>query len=208
MRGIIVMSEKKLLFSELERKDEFGKSKAVCAITIQHILSSDQVEIMDSVSTMEAQISVYADSVWTIVDLKLEDDLNYDFIQAAQLCKKYLELVRASMEELALVLTVTSLGNYDYFITGVNGAWSHHTEELYERSNVLRLMFVKECFWGYHEDMEEIIEETAMEFSERKLYVSRKLIPAIKEVGGSDKECIDFLRENTLRILGTEDNCS
>ena len=119
------MEKSRVLFEALEGKDELGTPKSACFLTVQRIISEEDTEVILSVGTQDAEVSVYSTPLWMIVDLRFEDRLDYDYLQFAQVCMEYLELAKDSdTEPLSLVLSLTPLGEYNYFVTGVSGAWN------------------------------------------------------------------------------------
>ena len=167
------MEKNRVLFEALEGRDELGTPKAACSLTIQRIISEEDTEVILSVGTQDAEVSVYSTPLWMIVDLRFEDRLDYDYLQFAQVCMEYLELANDSENELlSLVLSLTPLGEYNYFVTGVSGAWNFQPDTPDGEYNTIRFIFIKECFGVYEltdEAMEDMIEEAGleMEFDER-----------------------------------------
>lgn len=166
------MEMNRTLFEELEGRDELGTSKAACSLTIQRIIEDD-TEVVQSVSTQYAVVSVYSTPLWMTVDLRFEDRLDYDYLQFSQVCMEYQELANDSeAEPLSLVLSLTPFGEYNYFVVGVNGAWNFQLDKPDGECNTIRFIFMKECFGVYElseEAMEEMIEEAVqeMELDER-----------------------------------------
>lgn len=167
------MEKNRVLFEALEGRDELGIPKAACSLTIQRIIAEDDTEVVQSVSTQDAEVSVYSTPLWMIIDLCFEDRLDYGYLQFAQVCMEYLELVNDSENEpLSLVLSLTPLGEYNYFVTGVSGAWNFQPDSPDGECNTIRFIFIKECFGVYElmdEAIEDMIEEAGqeMEFNER-----------------------------------------
>lgn len=87
------------MFEALEGRDELGTPKAACSLTIQRIIAEEDTEVILSVGTQDAEVSVYSTLLWIIVDLRFEDRLDYDYLQFAQVCMEYLELVNDSENE-------------------------------------------------------------------------------------------------------------
>ena len=167
------MKKNRVLFEALEGRDELGTPKAACSLTIQRIIAEDDTEVVRSVSTQDAEVSVYSTPLWMIVDLRFEDRLDYDYLQFAQVCMEYLELANDSdTEPLSLLLSLTPLGEYNYFVTGVSGACNFQPDSPDGECNTIRFIFIKECFGVYEltdEAMEDMIEEAGqeLEFDER-----------------------------------------
>lgn len=161
------MEMNRTLFEEIEGRDELGTPKAACSLTIQRMISEDDTEVVQSVSTQDAVVSVYSTPLWMTVDLRFEDRLDYDYLQFSQVCMEYQALANDSeAEPLSMVLSLTPLGEYNYFIVGVNGAWNFQPDKPDGECNTLRFIFIKECFGVYEltdEAMEEMIEEAGQE---------------------------------------------
>lgn len=106
------MEKNRVLFEALEGRDELGSPKADCSLTIQRIVLEEDTEVIMSVGTQDVEVSVYSTPLWMIVDLRFEDRLDYDYLQFAQVCMEYLELVNESENEpLSLVLSSRHLEN-------------------------------------------------------------------------------------------------
>ena len=54
------MEKNRVLFEALEGRDELGIPKAACSLTIQRIIAEDDTEVVQSVSTQDAEVSVYS----------------------------------------------------------------------------------------------------------------------------------------------------
>ena len=101
----------------LEGKDESGAARAVCNVSIRKAVSETEWETVEEKSTLEAVVLVCVTAVWVAVDLEFEDRLDYDYLQMAQVCMDYADIVRvreADGELADLVLALTPIGEYDY----------------------------------------------------------------------------------------------
>lgn len=75
------MEMNRTLFEEIEGRDELGTPKAACSLTIQRMISEDDTEVVQSVSTQDAEVSICSTPLWMTVDLRFEDRLDYDYLQ-------------------------------------------------------------------------------------------------------------------------------
>ena len=160
------MRNERDLVSLIEGNDESGKPKAACCVMIQGYERESEPEEVTSFCTMEAVVSITMTDLWSVVDLTFEDDIDYDLIQMWQVCEEYSKLVQEEEKRVSLVLSVTPLGDYDFFMVGMGGFWSLIAQEPGLGCNGLRFMFMKERFGVYElsdKEMEIMIEEAALE---------------------------------------------
>ena len=151
----------------LEGKDETGASRAVCNVSIRKAVSETEWETISEKNTMDAVVSVYATDVWLAVDLEFEDRLDYDYLQMAQVCMDYLDMVRvgeADNGQADLVLALTPIGEYDFVLVGRNGFWSFMPERPDGYCNTIRFIFPREQVGMYElseSGVEQMIAEVA-----------------------------------------------
>lgn len=160
------MRNERDLVSLIEGNDESGKPKAACCVMIQGYERENEPEEVTSFCTTEAVVSIMTTDLWSVVDLTFEDDLDYDLIQMWQVCKEYSKLVQEEEKRVSLVLSVTPLGNYDFFMVGMGGGWSLLADEPGMGCNGIRFMFLKDRFGVYElsdKEMKIMIEEAALE---------------------------------------------
>ena len=159
------MEHEKDYFSAVERRDELGTSRAACSLTIQRTVDELQAEVIQSVATMDAEVSICSTALWVVVDLKFEDNLDFEYLQMAQVCLDYAKLQKEEAESLSLVLSITPLGEYDFFLVGVEGMWCFQSDKPDGVCNTIRFVFMKQYFGAYEltaEAMEQMILETGM----------------------------------------------
>ncbi len=149
----------------LEGRDETGAAKAICNVSIQKWNGTDWETIAER-NTMGAVVWVYVTDVWLAVDLEFEDRLDWDYLQMAQVCQEYAEMTRVGrLDEVmpaGMVLTLASIGDYDYVFIGRNGFWSFMPDRAEGYCRVIRFVFLKEqC--GIYELMESSVEQMIKE---------------------------------------------
>lgn len=131
-------------------------------------------EVCGAVYLSDAVLSVRFTSDFAVVDLCFEDCVDYGYLLAEELCRKYDALVDA--EDLdgktmvySLVLSVVPKGEYDTFIVGLDGIWSFTSEKPGGMCHIIRLVFAREKFGVYEfgkEAVENMIGEVIQEVKE------------------------------------------
>lgn len=163
------MEYEKDYISAVEGVDELGNARAVCSLTLQRSVDELQSEVIQSVATMDAEIFIFFTNLWVAVDLKFEDNLDFDYLQMAQVCMDYAKFQKEEAESMSLVLAITPLGEYDFFLVGVEGIWCFQSDKPEGICNTIRFIFMKQCFGTYElttEAMEQMILEAGMENEE------------------------------------------
>lgn len=163
------MEYEKNYISAVEGVDELGNARAVCSLTIQRPIDGLQSEVIQSVATMDAEVSICFTKLWVTVDLKFEDNLDFDYLQMSQVCLDYAKLQEEEAESMSLVLAITPLGEYDFFLVGVEGIWCFQSDKPEGICNTIRFIFMKQCFGTYElttKAMEQMILEAGMENEE------------------------------------------
>lgn len=149
------------LLKKMEGKDVTGIPKAVCNVSIQRSVAGQELEVVDSAFTMDAEVLFCITKEWVVVDLCFEDHLSYSLFQMVQTCKRYTEAVptEAEAEDAlpVLVLSMAPLGEYEQFAIGRNGFWSLMARELEDYCDTIRFIFPREQF-GVFELEEEAVE--------------------------------------------------
>ena len=151
----------------LEGRDETGAARAVCNVSIRKAVSETEWETVEEKSTLEAVVSVCVTAVWVAVDLEFEDRLDYDYLQMAQVCMDYSDMVRvgdADNGQADLVLALSPIGEYDYALIGRNGFWSLMPERADGYCHMIRFIFLKEqcgIFELTENSVEQMIAEVA-----------------------------------------------
>lgn len=160
------MEQKRLeILQMLEGKDEAGAARAVCNVSIRKAVSETEWENVEEKSTLEAVVSVCVTAVWVAVNLEFEDRLDYDYLQMAQVCMDYSDMVRvgeADNGQADLVLALTPIGEYDYVLIGRNGFWSFMPERPDGYCNTIRFIFPREQV-GMYELSESGVEQMVAE---------------------------------------------
>lgn len=131
-------------------------------------------EVCGAVYMSDAVLSVSFTSDFAVVGLRFEDCVDFDFLRAEDLCRKYDDLADAgSLEgekmDYSLVLSVVPKGEYDTFIVGLDGIWSFVSEKPGGVCHTIRLVFAREKFGAYEfgkETVEDMIGEVIQEVKE------------------------------------------
>ena len=145
-----MMRSEKEIFELLEGIIAEEKSSVACGITIQRMKSEAEPEAIRTAFSLEAAIKSHITELWTVVDVVFDDCLHYDYLQMLAVCEDYVELQKGKpLERMSLVLTLTPLGEYDFFFAGVDGFWAYYTDKATEPCHGLRFIFWKEQFAGY-----------------------------------------------------------
>lgn len=148
----------------LEGRDETGAVRAICNLSIQQWSGEEWVTIAER-NTVGAFVSVYATNVWLAVDLEFEDRLDFDYLQMAQVCMDYSDMVRvgeADNGQADLMLALTPIGEYDYVLIGRNGFWSFMPERPDGYCNTIRFIIPREQV-GMYELSESGVEQMVAE---------------------------------------------
>jgi len=151
------MRTEKEFFELINESHKEEGAMFVCGVSIQRMISETEAEVVRSAFSMDASIRIHVTNIWTVVDVIFEDYLNYDYLQILDVCNDYIQRQGNSLQEpLSLVLTVTPLGDYDFFLSGVDGFWSYYTEEPTELVHGLRFIFQHDQIAGYELDSETV----------------------------------------------------
>ena len=170
------MEENRDLFEAIEGVDENGEARAVCCLMIEKKFQDTNVspEIQKIAYMMDARVTVSLTSDFAVVDLTFDSYVDYDYIQAGDLCKEYTAMTDARYlaedSELSLVLSITAKGDYEFFWMGMDAAWSFMPERPEGMCNIIRLIFIREKFGAYafgEEAVRQIIEDAAEEVEEQ-----------------------------------------
>lgn len=117
-------------------------------------------EVCGSVYLSDAVLSVGFTNDFVLVDLQFEDCVDFEYLQAGELCREYGVLTNAEKTGqvgYSLVLSVVPKGEYDVFFVGIDGAWCFVSENPGEISRGIRLVFAREKF-GVYEFGEKAVE--------------------------------------------------
>lgn len=111
----------------------------------------------------DAVLSVRFTGDFVVVDLRFGDCMDFEYLQAGELCRKYEVLAEGRDAEgermdYSLVLSVVPKGEYDVFFVGLDGMWSFVSEEPEGICHIIRLVFAREKVGGY-EFGEKMVEE-------------------------------------------------
>lgn len=168
-----MMQDELELMRAVEGVDATGNAKAVCCVLIQKRDTDLEPETISSACTMDAVLSICTTDVWAVVDLQFEEELDYDLLQMTQVCEDYVDLVKerdgSDKKQLSLVLSITPVGEYDFFLIGMDGFWSLMPVEPGGECSILWFIFLQERFGAYElsaETIEKMIAEVTEELEE------------------------------------------
>lgn len=111
----------------------------------------------------DAVLAIRFKGDFVVVDLRFGDCVDFEYLQAGELCRKYEVLAEGRDAEgermdYSLVLSVVPKGEYDVFFVGLDGVWSFVSEEPGGICHIIRLVFAREKVGGY-EFGEKMVEE-------------------------------------------------
>lgn len=165
------------IFQEVEGIDESGEARALSCLMIEKRFADASAApvVRDLVYMQDACVSISLTSDFAVVDLAFENHVDYEYLQAGELCRKYTtntdvrSLAVNTDGELSLVLSVTPKGEYDLFLMGMDAAWCFMPKKPEELCSVIRLIFLREKFGVYEftkEAVEKMIEEVGEELED------------------------------------------
>ena len=169
------MEELRDFFRKIEGIDESGEARALSCLMIEK-REGDAPVIRDLVHMQDACVSVSMTSDFAVVDLAFENHIDYEYLQAGELCRGYMAMTDVGMpaesegELLSLVLSVVPKGEYDLFLMGMDAAWCFMPKEPDGLCSVIRLIFLREKLGVYEfteEAVERMIEEVGKELEEQ-----------------------------------------
>lgn len=154
-----------------------GKGKEVDEGALAEMWSGDQgyePEVCGAVYMSDVALSLRFTGDFAVVDLCFEDCVDFDYLRAGELCRKYDglaegEILEGEKMDYSLVLSVVPEGEYDTFFVGLDGVWSFVSEKPEGICHIIRLVFAREKFGVYEfgkEAVEELIGEVMEEVKE------------------------------------------
>lgn len=159
------MEDMENIYQRVAGTDENGEANAICCLMIEKRQEGGSTEpaVQELVYMLDACVTVSFTGDFAVVDLIFEDNLDYEYLQAGELCRRYSDMadVRCLADhvegELSLVLSLAAKGEYEVFLTGLDAAWCIMPREPEGMCSVIRLIFMSGKF-GVYEFQKEAIE--------------------------------------------------
>jgi hypothetical protein len=177
------MEDMENIYQRVVGTDENGEARAICCLMIEKRQERDGVGpvVQELAYMLDACVAVSFTEDFAVVDLFFEDNLDYEYLQAGELCQRYSDMadVRCLADyadgELSLVLSLVAKGEYEVFLTGLDAAWSFMPQEPEGVCSVIRLIFMRGKF-GVYEFVKEVMEGMIGE--------------TVEEVENVDEDCV------------------
>lgn len=151
-------------FSKFCGRDEDGDSKAICTLQVASVdTETGEIKEIDAVSVLNSEIAIDIAKDIVTIDVKFENYLDFEYLQAGELCLRYKE--KHSNQEYdpdaALLLTITEAGEYESFLIGQDAMWAFTSEKPEDRNHMIRFWFLKDNFIIYklsEQEIERVVE--------------------------------------------------
>ena len=171
-------------FSKFCGRDEDGDSKALCTLQVASVdIETNEIKEIDAVSVLNSEVAIDIGKDIVTIDVKFENHLDFEYLQAGELCLKYKEKHSNQEydEDVTLLLTITECGEYANFLIGQEAMWAFTSEKPEDRNHMIRFWFLKDNFIIYRlsdQEIEKVVEQVGEE-----VY--------LEELGGSHAAIID-----------------
>ena len=157
-------------FSKFCGRDEDGDSKVICTLQVASVdTETGEIKEIDAVSVLNSEIAIDIAKDIITIDVKFEDYLDFEYLQAGELCIQYKE--KHSKQEydegVTLLLTITESGEYANFLIGQDAMWAFTSEKPEDRNHMIRFWFIKDNFIIYRladQEIERVVEQVGQEF--------------------------------------------
>lgn len=146
-------------FSKFCGRDEDGDSKAICTLQVASVdIETKDIKEIDAVSVLNSEIAIDIGKDIVTIDVKFEDYLDFEYLQAGELCVQYKEKYsRQEYDENAtLLLTIMECGEYADFLIGQDAMWAFTSEKPEDRNYIIRFWFLMDNFIIYRLSEQEI----------------------------------------------------
>ena len=156
-------------FSKFCGRDEDGDSKAICTLQIASVdIETKDIKEIDAVSVLNSEIAIDIGKDIVTIDVKFEDYLDFEYLQAGELCVQYKEKHSRQEydENVTLLLTIMECGEYADFLIGQDAMWAFTSEKPENRNHMIRFWFLKNNFIIYRLSDQEI-ERVATQICEQ-----------------------------------------
>lgn len=168
------MEDMENIYQRVVGTDENGEAKAICCLMIEKRQEGTGAGpvVQELAYMLDACVAISITCDFAVVDLVFEDNQDYEYLQAGELCRRYSDMadVRCLADhadgELSLVLSLVAKGEYEAFVTGLDAAWCFMSRVPEGVCSVIRLIFLREKFGEYeftNEAMEGMIGEAVEE---------------------------------------------
>lgn len=152
-------------FSKFCGRDEDGESKAICTLQVAAVdIETKDIKEIDAVSVLNSEVAIDIGTDIVTIDVKFENYLDFEYLQAGELCLQYKE--KHSKQEydsnVTLLLTITESGEYEDFLIGQDAMWAFASEKPEDRNHMIRFWFLKDNFIIYRlsdQEIEKIVEQ-------------------------------------------------
>ena len=146
-------------FSKFCGRDEDGDSKAICTLQVVCVeKETGGINELDTVSVLNSEVAIDITHDIVTIDVKFENYLDFEYLQAGELCLRYKE--KHSKQEydsnVTLLLTITEAGEYENFLIGQEAMWAFTSEKPEDRNHMIRFWFLKDNFIIYRLSDQEI----------------------------------------------------
>ena len=79
-------------FSRFCGRDEDGDSKAICTLQVAYVeKESGDIKELDAVSVLNSEVAIDIIHDIVTIDVKFENYLDFEYLQAGELCLRYKE---------------------------------------------------------------------------------------------------------------------
>lgn len=152
-------------FSKFCGRDEDGDSKAICTLQIASVdIETKDIKEIDAVSVLNSEIAIDINKDIVTIDVKFEDYLDFEYLQAGELCVQYKEKHSHQEydENVTLLLTIMECGEYADFLIGQDAMWAFTSEKPENKNHMIRFWFLKNNFIIYRlsdQEIERVVEQ-------------------------------------------------
>ena len=156
-------------FTKFCGRDEDGDSKAICTLQVASIdTKMNDIKEIDAVSVLNSEVAIDIGTDIVTIDVKFENYLDFEYLQAGELCLHYKEKHSKQEydENVTLLLTITESGKYEDFLIGQDAMWAFTSEKPEDRNHMIRFWFLKDNFIVYrlsNQEIERVIEQIGEE---------------------------------------------
>ena len=152
-------------FSKFCGRGEDGDSKAICTLQIASVdIETKDIKEIDAVSILNSEIAIDIGKDIVTIDVKFEHYLDFEYLQAGELCVQYKEKHSRQEydENVTLLLTIMECGEYADFLIGQDAMWAFTSEKPENRNHMIRFWFLKNNFIIYRlsdQEIERVVEQ-------------------------------------------------
>ena len=151
-------------FSKFCGRDDDGDSKAICTLQVAAVgIETKDIKEIDAVSVLNSEVAIDIGTDIVTIDVKFENYLDFEYLQAGELCLSYKE--KHSNQEYdpdaTLLLTITEAGEYESFLIGQDAMWAFTSEKPEDRNHMIRFWFMRDNFIIYRlsdQEIERVVE--------------------------------------------------